>query len=252
MALTLNKLVYDVKNIAYGGYASDDAKIGDKQIAYWIMNERSMILSQIMGKKMRVAASCIETLERVFLKPVDESEACEIDLGTHVLKSVKPIPRTIQRNDRDSILAVESLDGQRAFSETTAFRKKWNKYNKYTSSKNRWYIKDNHLYVICDMLIDAVKLTGVFEDAEEVWLHNRCLEEMGGVIPGSGDDDNKPDYESCEYSWDEPFPISMTMAENVTTIVLQKRMQITLALPNDETNNAKGDGEQNMQVPASK
>ena len=44
----------------------------------------------------------------------------------------------------------------------------------------------------------------------------------------------------------------MTMAENVTTIVLQKRMQITLALPNDETNNAKGDGEQNMQVPASK
>ena len=75
---------------------------------------------------------------------------------------------------------------------------------------------------------------------------------MGGVIPGSGDDDNKPDYESCEYSWDEPFPISMTMAENVTTIVLQKRMQITLALPNDETNNAKGDGEQNMQVPAGK
>ena len=162
MALTLNNLVYDIKNIAYGGYASDDAKISDNQIAYWVMHERSFLLSQIMGRKMRVAASCIETLERVFLEPVDASEACEVDLGIHVLKSKKPIPRTVQRNERDSVLAVESLDGQRAFSETTAFRKKWNKYNKYTGSKNRWYIKDSHLYVICDMLIDAVKLTGIF------------------------------------------------------------------------------------------
>ena len=250
MALTLNKLVYDIKNIAYGGVTSDDAKISDVQIAYWVMQERSMMLSQIMGRKMKVAASCIETLERVFLKPVDASEACEVDLGIHVLKSVKPIPRTIQRNERDSILAVESLDGQRAFSETTAFRKKWNKYNKYTGSKNRWYIKDSYLYVTCDMLIDAVKLTGVFEDAEEVWVHNRCLNEMGGLDPES--DPTNPDYFDCEYSWDEPFPISMTLAENVTSIVIQKRMQVTLMLPNDETNNAKGDGEQNMQVPAGK
>lgn len=248
MALTLNKLVYDIKNIAYGGITSDDAKISDRQIAYWVMQERSMLLSQIMGRKMRVAASCIETLERIFLEPADASEACEIDLGIHVLKSVEPIPRTVQRNERDSILAVESLDGQRAFSETTAFRKKWNKYNKYTGSKNRWYIKDSHLYVICDMLIDAVKLTGVFEDAEEVWLHNRCLPEVGGPDPDSADP-TKPDYLDCQYSWDEPFPISMTLAENVTSIVLQKRMQITLSLPNDETNNAKGDGEQNVQVP---
>ena len=207
MALTLNKLVYDVKNIAYGGYASDDAKIG----------------------------------------------ACEVDLGTHVLKSIHPIPRTVQRNERDSILAVESLDGQRAFSETTAFRKKWNQYNKYTGSKNRWYVKDSYLYVICDMLIDAVKLTGVFEDAQEVWLHNRCLDQMGGLNPDSVDYPGaaaSPDYLDCEYSWDTPFPISMTLAESVTSMILQKRMQITLSLPNDETNNAKGDGAQNMQSPA--
>ena len=250
MALTLNKLVFDIKNIAYGGITSDDAKISDRQIAYWVMQERSMLLSQIMGRKMRVAASCIETLERVFLEPVDAAEACEVDLGIHVLKSIKPIPRTVQRNERDSILAVESLDGQRAFSETTAFRKKWNRYNKYTGSKNRWYIKDSYLYVICDLLIEAVKVTGVYEDAEEVWMHNRCLEEEGGPDPES--DPIKPDYFDCQYSWDEPFPISMTLAENVTSIVLQKRMQITLTLPNDETNNAKGDGEQNMQVPAGK
>ena len=251
MALTLNKLVYDIKNIAYGGITSDDAKISDRQIAYWVMQERSMLLSQIMSRKMRIAASCIETLERVFLEPVDASEACEVDLGIHVLKSVEPIPRTVQRNERDSILAVESLDGQRAFSETTAFRKKWNKYNKYTGSKNRWYIKDSHLYVICDLLIEAVKVTGVYEDAEEVWMHNRCLTEMGGIDSENSDYLNTQFFD-CEYSWDEPFPISMTIAENVTSIVLQKRMQITLTLPNDETNNAKGDGEQSMQVPAGK
>tara|TARA_R100000664_G_scaffold34061_1_gene53726 strand:- start:33828 stop:34565 length:738 start_codon:yes stop_codon:yes gene_type:complete len=245
MAVTLNKLVYDIKNIGYGGVSSDDAKISDKQIAYWVMIERSMLLSQVMGKKLRVPASCIETLESVYLEVVDAAEACEVDLGVHVLKSVKPIPRTVQRNHLDSILAVESLDGERAFSETTTFRRKWNKYNKYTSSKNRWYIKDSHLYVSCDLLIEAVKVTGVFEDAEEVWLHNRCDEDYAA----SGE---APTGKSCEYDWDTPFPISMSVADQVTDLVLKKRLQATLALPNDETNNAKGDGEQNVQAAAQK
>ena len=246
MAVTLNKLVFDIKNMAYGGVSSDDAKISDKQIAYWIMNERSMLLSQAMGKKLRVPASCVETLESVYLEVVDSAEACEVDLGVHVLKSIKPIPRTVQRNHLDSILAVESLDGERAFSETTTFRRKWNKYNKYTSSKNRWYIKDSHIYVSCDILIEAVKVTGVFEDAEEVWLHNVCPEDY--ALPGEIADNTK----SCDYNWDTPFPISMTLAEQVASIVLQKRIQVTLTLPNDETNNAKGDGDQQMQRAAAK
>lgn len=239
MATTLNKLVYDIKNIAYGGVSSDDAKVSDDQIAYWVKQERSVLISQIMSRKMRVAASCIETLERVFLEPVDSAEACEVDLGIHVLKSTKPIPRSVQRNERDSILSVESLDGERAFSETTAFRKKWNKYNKYTGSMNRWYVKDSHLYVTSDLMIDAVKVTAVFEDAEEVYLHNRCFPEVSNES-------------SCEYDWDTPFPISMTLAETVTSLVLQKKMNIILTLPNDETNNAKGDGDQNMQPAAAK
>ena len=70
MATTLNKLVYDIKNIAYGGVSSDDAKVSDDQIAYWVKQERSVLISQIMSRKMRVAASCIETLERVFLEQV--------------------------------------------------------------------------------------------------------------------------------------------------------------------------------------
>ena len=241
MALSLNKLVYDVKNMAYGGVSSDDAKISDNQIAYWIKTERSMLLSQMMGKKLRVPASCVETLDRVYLDVVDAAEACEVDLGVHVLKSRKPLPRTVQRNHTDSILAVESLDGERPFSETTTFRRKWNKYNKYTSSKNRWYIKDNHLYVSCDILIEAVKVTGVFEDAEEVWLHNRCFDDyIASGVPAK----------SCDYDWDTPFPISMSLASQATDLIMQKRIQVTLTLPNDETNNAKGDGAQQMQATA--
>ena len=225
MAVTLRELVYDIKNIAYGGVSSDDAKVNDRQIAYWVKQGRSMLLSQFMNKKMRIPQAAIETLKYVQLEPVDASEACEVDLGVFVLKSKNEIPRTIQRNERNSIFAVESLDGQRPFSETTDFRRKWNSYNKYTSSKNRWYVKDNHLYVSSDLLIEAVKITGVFEDPEDIYRFNVC------------------DGKSCHYDWDSPFPLSLSMAETITNLTLQSKLGVTLSMPSDETNNAKQDGE---------
>jgi len=235
--VTLNTQVYDIKNIAYGGITSDDAKVSDRQIAYWIKQQRSMILTQMMSRKLRVPSVCTEYLNCVFLKPADVSECCEVDSGVYVLKSINPIPRTIQRNGRDSILAVESLDGAKTFSETTDTRRKWNKYNKYTSSNQRWYLKNGYLYISCDILVDAVKVTGVFEDAEDVWHMNHCT---------TAED---PFLSECEYDWDFPYPISLSMAEQVAAIVLQKRMNVIISLPNDETNNAKGDGEVSVSAP---
>ena len=212
-----------------GGESSDDADVSFRQCAYWVMQERSMLLTQIMSRKVRVPSVCTEYLNCVYLEPVDASECCEVDLGVHVLRSISPIPGTIQRNSRDSILAVESLDGARAFSETTDTRRKWNKYNKYTSSNARWYLKNGYLYVSCDILIKAVKVTGVFEDPTEVWKMNYCTSAKNPIIS------------ACEYDWDFPFPISFSMAEQVTNIILQKRINIILATPGDETNNANGD-----------
>tara|TARA_R100001163_G_C5016012_1_gene160320 strand:- start:79 stop:804 length:726 start_codon:yes stop_codon:yes gene_type:complete len=229
MATNLNKIVYDIINIAYGGESSDDADVSFRQCAYWVMQERSMLLTQMMSRKLRVPAVCTEYLNCVYLEPVDASECCEVDSGVYVLRSINPIPRTIQRNNRDSILAVESLDGERAFSETTDTRRKWNKYNKYTSSNQRWYLKNDHLYVSCDLRIDSVKITGVFEDPSEVWKINHCTSSANPILS------------ACEYDWDYPFPISLSMAEQVTTIILQKRMQIIMSTPGDERNDASAD-----------
>ena len=237
MAINLNTIVYDIVNTAYGGESSDDASLSFRQVAYWVKQERSLLLSQIMSKRVRVPASCIEYLNCVYLTPVDASECCEVDMGVHVLKSINPIPTTVQRNNRDSIMAVESLDGERAFSETTSTRRKWNKYNKYTSSNYRWYIKNQYLYISCDLRLDAVSMTGVFEDPEEVWKVNHCTSASNPIIS------------ACEYDWDFPFPISYTLAEQVSSMILQKRINIILSTPSDETNNAKDDAG-TMQGPA--
>jgi len=237
MAINLNTIVYDIINIAYGGESVDDADISFRQVAWWIKQERSLLLSQMLSKKMRVASSCVEYLNCVYLEPVDASEACEVDLGVHVLRSINPIPTSVQRNGRDSILAVESLDGMRPFSETTDTRRKWNAWNKYTSSKQRWYIKNNHLYVSCDIRLDAVKVTGIFEDPEEVWKVNYCTSSKNPVLS------------SCTYDWEFPFPISMSMTEQVVSIILQKRISIILNAPTDDTNDGKEDPATVRQAP---
>ncbi|QDP52756.1 MAG: hypothetical protein Unbinned838contig1000_7 [Prokaryotic dsDNA virus sp.] len=233
----LNTIVYDIQNIAYGGESSDDADLSFRQVAYWVKQERSMLLSQMMSRKVRVPAVCVEYLNCVYLEPADASECCELESGIHILKSVNPIPTTIQRNGRDSILAVESLDGMRPFSETTDTRRKWNKYNKYTGSNQRWYIKNGYLYVSCDIRIEAVKVTGVFEDPEEVWKINHCTSSHNPILS------------ACEYDWEYPFPISLSMAEQVTSIILQKRVNIILNAPSDEENNAKEDSGQMQPAP---
>ena len=78
MAMNLNKMVYDIINIAYGGESSDDADVSFRQCAYWVMQERSMLLTQIMSRKVRVPSVCTEYLNCVYLEPVDASESKEI------------------------------------------------------------------------------------------------------------------------------------------------------------------------------
>ena len=49
MAINLNTIVYDIVNTAYGGESSDDAALSFRQVAYWVKQERSLLLSQIIS-----------------------------------------------------------------------------------------------------------------------------------------------------------------------------------------------------------
>ena len=217
----LNQLVYDLKNTGYGGMQGDDVPVSDRQVAYWFGLYRSIMLEQLFGKQRSIPDIFVQHLECVQLECVDAVECCELKSDHKILRSTQKLPETIQRNGKNTILAVSSADKKVAFSETSFFRQRTDKYAKYTGNEHRWYIKNGYLYLTNDHLTEWVSVSGVFEDPTEVINFTDC------------------DGKLC-FTWDDTYPITNAMANKITSMILQERLGVTLQAPIDETNDARG------------
>lgn len=219
--MTLNQLVYDIKNIISGGTQSDDIRISDRQVTFWINQARATLIGQLLSDGKSIPDALIQHLECVELECVDAAECCEISTCAKVLKSVQKIPETIGRNNRNTILSVSSPDKTVGFTETTYFRQRTNRHNKYTGNKPRWFTKNNYLYVTNEKVLEYVSLSGIFEDPTEALLFTDC------------------DKNPC-FTWDSEYPITSRIASVVTSMILKERIGIMASTPNDQTNNANG------------
>ncbi len=227
MAQSLNKLVFDIKNIHYGGFQSDDAQVSDRQVAYWINQDRATLLSQILSNGKTIPDIYMQHLECIQLECLDTAECCEIETCERVLRSTQKIPETIHRNNRNSIFAVSSPDKTIGFSETNFIRQRTNKYSKYTGGKPRWFIKNGYLYLTNTKVLEYVSLSGIFEDPTEALLFSTC------------------EGEPC-WTWDDEYPITGAIASVITKKILTERLAPLKQGLNDENNDARGQGTQQI------
>tara|TARA_R100000951_G_scaffold20141_1_gene16973 strand:- start:146 stop:856 length:711 start_codon:yes stop_codon:yes gene_type:complete len=220
---TLNHLVFDIKNIAYGGSQSDDTPVSDRQVAYWINQVRAVLVEQLMNTNRSIPDAFVQHLECIELECVDSVECCDTTLnsGEKVLRSTQKLPITIQRKGRNTIVSVSSIDQKISFSQTSHFRQKVNKYNKFTKSSPRWYIKNDYLYVINGSVLDRVSVAGVFDDPTEALEFTKC------------------DGTSC-FTWDSSYPVTNKMSKTITDIILKDRFGIVLSSPRDDANDGRG------------
>ena len=223
MAKSLNEMVYDVKNPAFGGFQSDDIQVSDRQVAYWVNDTRDLLVGQLLSSGKAIPESIIQHLECVKLDCIDPAECCDISSTKRVLRSTQKLPRTIQRNDRNTILSVSSPNKEKSFSETNYFRQRTNGHNRYTGDKARWFIKNDYLYVVNENILEYVSVSGIFEDPTEAILFTDC--------------DGAP----C-FTWDTDYPITTRMARMISTIVQKERLGLVIASPNDQDNDARADG----------
>lgn len=219
--ITLNHILFDIKNIAYGGDVSDDANVNDRQIIYWINQARSALIHNKLQKKVKINDNHIQHLECVDLAQVDTVECCDQDGDCVILKSVKQIPITIAEGGNNAILSVDTIDHKHSFSETSYFRAKSNKHNKYTAHSKRWYLKNNYLYITNDLMIEQISISGIFEFPTEAANFKTCA--------GDPCFDNNSEY-----------PVGADMAAVITDMVLKSKMGIIIKMPNDENNDASG------------
>ena len=221
MAITLNKLVYDILNTPNGGEVSDDLKVPKRQVLYWINMYRALLATQEMSKKNKIAPELIQTIRCIDLIKVDVDSCCEdvADGSCYMLRSELKMPVTLSRGGKDTIISVESVDGLKSFSRSKFWRRKTRKYNKWTSTMEGWYIENDYLYIITNNpVMNKVRVSGVFANPEELEQF-KCADAP------------------C-FTWDDAYPISMDMIPIITKLIFEEKMRITLSTKPDNINDA--------------
>ena len=217
--VTLRKLVADIRNIADSGKNNYSFRISDEQMAFWVHEVRSMLISQALTKRQDVTDAWVQEIPCVELELVDASECCFITTDCYILKTKQQIPVTVESNNDNLILRVVNPVGK-IITKSNPFEVKYNMYNKYTGEKSQWYLANGYLYITSELLLEYINIFAIFEDPEELANFTACSSSIG-----------------C-FNWDSKYPVSLKMANDITNIIMQTKVMPFLQMPHDTTNDA--------------
>ena len=218
-----NLLISDLRNIATSGSNPIEFKIEDSQLLFWCNEIRSMLISQAISKRQDISDTWIQVISCLELEQVDVSECCEVSTGCYVLRTVREIPDTIETWMDNTILKVTLPNGE-IITKSNPYRVQYSSYSKYTSNKPTWYIKNNRIYITVEQLWEKINVWGVFENPSELSTFVSC----GG--------------DAC-FTYEDEYPCSFKMANDITNIVLKTKIYPYLQLPADNTNDGVNDGD---------
>ncbi len=218
--ITANHLVHDILNIASSNSNSDDFKASPEQVLYWVEEIRAMLIGQSLAKKDDINDSWIQYINCLPLIQVDKSECCEVQTGCLVLRTQNPIPSTIDTY-KDNWLVSVTTPYNELISKSNVFKNRYQRYNKSASEKPSWYIKNDFLYISNNTFLEYVNIAGLFDSPSELGNFSNC----------SGD--------QC-WSMDSSYPVSNTLASQITDIILKTKINPLLSYPSDISNNSSG------------
>lgn len=216
--ITLSHIVSDIENLATSGELTYSFRVEKEQIAFWVHQIRSMLISQAIQKGQDLSDVWIQSIGCVALEQVSVSECCASTSDCYVLRSVNKLPGTIETHIDNSIIRVVTASGE-IITRDNPFSARYHQYSKYTSKMMGWYIKNGYLYIEGTDLLESVTVYALFENPEDLadWIN--C------------------DDETC-FSWDQAYPISMKMASDVTNIVFKTKIMPFYSTNPDTANNA--------------
>lgn len=213
---TLNKIVFDALNIVYGGLIPDDSDISQKLVEYHIEQYRALLIKQELSTRGKVPENYLQHF-CVTMEKVDKSACCGIVTNCEVMRSTTKLPKFINSNGKAFVQSVSSVDGSTHFSRTSFYEIKFNSSNRFTGTKQKYYLKDDYLYVVNKDILEKVAVSGIIENPSELSTFYNC----------SGT--------QC-FTSDSEYPISADMANLIVDMVIKNRLAIMRGMPKDLKN----------------
>lgn len=216
--VTLKKIVSDVINIASSGSNPTDFKISYNQIAYWAIQLRATFIAQQINKRKDYSNTWVQTISCMDLEQIDKSDCCEVTTGCTILRTVLPVPSTIETYGDTMIIRVTDAMGN-VIPKTNYMEVVYNSNSKYAFKKPKWFERNNRIYIVNNDFLTKINVDLIVENPQDLADYVNC----NGV--------------SC-YSDDDNFPCSLAMAAQITDTIIKTKVNPFLTLPQDTTNNA--------------
>jgi len=148
--MTLNEIVYNIKNLAEGGYSTDDSKLDVRQIKAWVNYHRLNILEAYTNNGKSIPQGATQSLG-TFSVP-DEGSSLKL-------------PKIASYGDTRGITSITSVDGNMIFARTTQDKIAFQEESRFTSAMPKFYLEEGiRLFFTGPGGGEQVKIIGVLED----------------------------------------------------------------------------------------
>lgn len=162
--MTLNEIAYNIKNLAEGGYSTDDSKLDIRQIKAWVHYHRLGLLETYTDNGKKIPSGATQNLG---LFTIPDSE------------SYLTLPRVASLGSTRAISSITSPDGGFVFARTTQDKIAYQAESRFTSSMPMFYIEEaSKLFFTGGGGGESVKIVAVLENPTDL----------------SGYDDNTDEY----------------------------------------------------------
>lgn len=213
-------LIQDIQALYSKGAASDDTRLRRRVIYSKMLSIRNQLLSQKRNKKQTLTPYSFQQIE-IEVEPHKLSVPFSYDCKPTLLRSKQTLPDILSDYNGLIIEYVGSEDGYTSYDKVTYTGSRYAKGSKYTSKANRYYIKDNYLYLMPYDMKKAVYVSAVLANPLDAYADH--------IIT--------PAYE-------RDFNIDDSLLNPLKEMVVSELLSKFGAIPEDKTNDGRDDREQ--------
>lgn len=234
--MTLREITYDLKMKLQGNRLSDDSRLTNRLLQFWIKSKRYDFIKKRENKRYRHDNQLIQNLSPLKTKVIDVSlDPVNMPVGYSIIRTNKKIPRTIYFNELDDgIDSVGSIDQlQKKFTYI-------NQEDAYLMGNSQFNQKE----IFAFRLNDYMYLTSRSMDVKTIsWLNVR------GIFADPMDlADYKDQSGNKIFSIDHQYPINDDMWEYMKNELTKTNIETLTQMPTDTTNDASDEYDYTQQT----
>lgn len=224
--MTLREITYDLKMELQRNHLSDDSRLSNRRIRFWIKSKRYDYIKKRENKRHTRSPQIIQNLSPLETEIIDISlDPVNLPVGFSIIRTKEEIPQTIYFNELDDgIQSVGSIDQLQNFFTYVPYRDAHLMGNsKYNENEIFAFLLNGYMYIF----------------GKEQYIKALTYLNVRGVFSDPMDLSNYTDQDGNKiFSVDHDYPFHEDMWEYMKKELVQTNVETLYKVPTDTTNDA--------------